>query len=171
MGSGITLNLALRYPERVKKMILLRPSWLHEKEPDHLKLVAYVGQWIEKFGIDNAREKLLADTDFQQLDRENKPMAHTIGDLFERPVTTASTAVLFKMWQDAPFSDPSQLASLPNSALVLTTTRDELHPQETADVIAAHLADVQTAELPPRYHEPEAYGLVLNAVVQKFLAG
>ena len=27
MGSGGSLNLAVRYPERVRKLILLRPSW------------------------------------------------------------------------------------------------------------------------------------------------
>ena len=170
MGSGITLNLALRYPDRVKKMIILRPSWLHEKEPEHLKLVAYVGQWIEKYGVEGAREKLLADPDFQQLDTENKPVANSIGGLFLRPLTPASTAVLYKMWQDSPFSDPSGLSSLPHPSLVLTTTRDELHPQSAADLIAARLPDVQTAELPPRYHDSEAYGLVLNTIVQRFLA-
>ncbi|BDS05177.1 alpha/beta hydrolase [Oceaniferula spumae] len=171
MGSGITLNLALRYPERVKKIILLRPSWLEEKQPEHLKLVAYVGRWIEDHGIDEAREKLLADPDFQQLDQQNKPVANSIGGLFQRPITPASTAVLYRMWQDSPFSDPEQLSQIGNPALVLTTGRDELHPQSTADVIAAHLPDVETAELPPRYHEPEAYGLALNAIVAKFLAG
>lgn len=169
MGSGITINLALRYPERVKKIILLRPSWLHENEPEHLKLVAHAGKWIEELGVDAAREKLLADSDFLELDTKNKPVANSIGVLFERPLTPASTAVLYQMWQNSPFSDLADLATLPNQALVLTTSRDELHPQSTADVIAAHLADVQTAELPPRYHEPEAYDLALTAIVQKFL--
>ena len=170
MGSGITLNIALRYPERVKKMIILRPSWLNQTEPEHLKLVAYVGQWIEEFGIETARAKLLADPDFQHLDRENKPMANSIGNLFTRPNTKVSTAVLYKMWQDSPFPSPDALSSLPNPSLVLTTTRDELHPQSTADVIAAHLPDVRSAELPPRYHEFEAYALALHTIVQKFLA-
>ena len=39
MGSGISLNIALRYPERVKKLILLRPSWLDSPRPHHLELV------------------------------------------------------------------------------------------------------------------------------------
>lgn len=169
MGSGITLNLALRYPERVQNIILLRPSWLHQKEPEHLKLVAYVGQWIEEIGLDEARQKLLSDPDFQALMAENEPVAASIEGLFQRPVTPASTAVLYKMWQDAPFSDPTQLSGLSNPALVLTTTRDELHPQSTADVIASHLPDVQSAELPPRYHDSSAYGLALNTIVRKFL--
>ncbi|MBK1830849.1 alpha/beta hydrolase [Verrucomicrobiaceae bacterium R5-34] len=171
MGSGITLNLALRYPERVKKIILLRPSWLNEKQPEHLKLVAYVGQWIEEGGVEFAREKLLADPDFQELDAQNKPVANSIGALFQRPLTPASTAVLYKMWQDAPFSDPEQLSQIGNRALVLTTSRDELHPQSTADVISAHLPDVQTGELPPRYYDGQGYALALNAMVAKFLAG
>jgi len=171
MGSGITLNMALRYPERVKKLILLRPSWLNEKKPEHLKLVAYVGKWIEEVGVEAAREKLLADPDFQKLDQENKPVANSIGCLFLRPVTPASTGVLYKMWQDAPFSNPEQLSQIPNQSLVLTTSRDELHPLSTADVIAAHLPNVEMADLPPRYHDASGYSLALNAIVSKFLAG
>jgi pimeloyl-ACP methyl ester carboxylesterase len=170
MGSGITLNLALRYPQRVKKIILLRPSWTHIKQPDHLKLVAYVGQWIEQSGPDSARTQLHTHPCFQQLLAENPPVANSIDGLFQRPVTPASTAVLYKMWQDAPFSSPKELESITHPILVLTTSKDELHPQSTADLIASHLPNVISRDvLPPRYHKPEAYGLALNTYVQKFL--
>ena len=169
MGSGIALNIASRYPERVKDIIILRPSWINKKEPDHLKLVAYVGQWIEQDGVDTARQKLAADADFQKILAENKPVADSIRSLFQRPLTGISTAVLYKMWQDCPFTDLTQLSSLPNRALVMTTGRDELHPQSTADVIAAHLPNVQAAELPPRYHMPEEYSQALSGLVNEFL--
>ena len=171
MGSGISVNIALRYPEKVKKLIILRPSWLSEKQPEHLKLVAYVGQWIEELGMEAAREKLHTDPDFQHLHSTNKPVADSIETLFKRPSTSIATAVLYKMWQDAPFSSSEALAKIPNSSLVLTTDRDELHPQSTASVIAAQLPNVQTANLPPRYHEPAAYGSALNSIVDQFLAG
>jgi len=171
MGSGITINLALRYPERVQKIILLRPSWSHLKEPDHLKLVAYVGQWIEELGIESASQKLKNDPDFKILLDQNPPVAQSIEGLFQRPTTAASTAVLYKMWQDSPFPDPESLKTILNPALVLTTGRDELHPMSTAELIASHLPNmVDRADLPPRYHEPEAYGLALNAIMEKFLA-
>ena len=170
MGSGITLNLALRYPERVQKIILLRPSWSQLKEPDHLKLVAYVGQWIEDLGTESARQKLKGDPEFKTLLDQNPPVAQSIEGLFQRPTTAASTAVLYKMWQDAPFSDPESLKTITHPALVLTTGRDELHPMSTAELIVSHLPNVvDRADLPPRYHEPEAYGLALNAIVEKFL--
>ena len=171
MGSGITLNIALRYPERVKKIIILRPSWLSEKQPEHLKLVAYVGQWIEELGKEAAKEKLQNDSGFQQLVANNPPVAKSIEELFERPETDSSIAVLYKMWQDAPFTSPEALSVITNETLVITTGRDELHPKSTAEVIAAHLPNVETADLSPRYHQPEEYGLELNAIVQKFLAG
>ncbi len=170
MGSGISLNIALRYPERVKKLILLRPSWLSDKKPNHLKLVAFVGQWIEQGGIDFAQQKLKSDLDFQQLSADNQPVADSITGLFGRPTTAASTAVLYKMWQDAPFSSPEALSAIANPSLVLTTSRDELHPQSTADVIATHLPNAQTADLPPRYHDSKSYGVALNTIVGKFLA-
>ena len=99
-------------------------------------------------------------------------MADSIAGLFQRPTTPASTSVLYKMWEDAPFSSPEDLTMVTNPTLVLTTGRDELHPQSTADLIASHLPNViSQANLPPRYHDPVGYGLELNAQVLQFLAG
>ncbi len=169
MGSGITLNLALRYPERVKKIILLRPSWLNEKKPPHLKLVAYVGQWIEKYGVESAKERLSKDVDFRKIQIENKPVADSIEALFKRPLTGISTTVLYKMWQDRPFSDFAQLTAIPNQALIMTTSRDELHPESTASTIASYLPSSTVLELPPRYYEPKEYSKLLCHQVSDFL--
>lgn len=169
MGSGISLNIALRYPELVEKLILLRPSWLNRKQPDHLKLVAWVGQWIESLGAEQAKETLLACPEFQSLDQQNPPVAASIVALFQRPLTAASTAVLYRMWQDAPFEELNQLQNIKQSTLVLTTDRDELHPKSTANQIAAQLPNCRTDNLPARYHDGEAYAECLQSEVIAFL--
>ncbi|NWK54620.1 alpha/beta hydrolase [Verrucomicrobiaceae bacterium N1E253] len=170
MGSGIALNIALRYPEMVHSLILLRPSWTDKRKPEHLKLVAWVGQWIEKLGMHGAREQLLQCPDFLILQTQNPPVADSILALFDRPETPASTAVLYKMWQDAPFHALSELQSIEQPTLILTTGRDELHPQLAADQIAANLRHHRSTALPARYHEPEAYHTALRGEVRDFLA-
>jgi len=170
MGSGIIINIALRYPECVNKLILLRPSWIHHKKPEHLKLVAWVGQWIEDFGPNLAREKLQERPEFIALMNQNPPVADSIMGLFQRPNTPASTSVLYKMWQDAPFDDLAQLTQITAPTLVLTTERDELHPQSTADRISEQIPNCQTVTLPPRYHEGAAYNEALQSEAVRFLA-
>lgn len=170
MGSGIALNLALRYPERVKKLILLRPSWLDQPEPSHLSLVARVGQWLDTSDEETTTMKLALHPDYQELAEKNVPVAESITGLLDRRKDDASTRVLFKMWQSRPFASLDELKRIQNKALVLDTTRDELHPQEVAAAIAGALPHSQTATLPPRYHKGKAYQKALNAELNRFLA-
>lgn len=169
MGSGITLNLALRYPERVKKLIVLRPSWLDRVEPDHLSLVARVGQWLDEGDEESATMKLALHEDYQDLVSKNVPVAESLTALLDRRKDPASTQVLFKMWQSRPFANLTDLARITNECLVLDTTRDELHPQQVAAAIAGILPNSRTATLPPRYHDGPAYQLALNAELNRFL--
>ncbi len=154
MGSGITLNLTLRYPERVKSIILLRPSWLNSPKPSHLELVARVHR-----GLDDS------DPAFQALHAANPPVAKSISVLFGTP----DTDILEKMWLDCPFTSFEQIQQIQNPALVLSSPKDDLHPQEVADQIAKHLKNATTAVLPARYYEPDQYQTALNQHINQFL--
>lgn len=169
MGSGIALNIALRYPERVNQLILLRPSWLDKKEPGHLALVAYVGKWIIEDGVEIAEQKLISHPDYVALYAEVPKVAESIRGLFKRPDYLSHTAVLFKMWEDAPFSSLGNLAKIEQDALVLYTTRDNLHPISVAESIADALPNSQKMqELPPRYDQPKEYAVALNEALNGF---
>jgi len=154
----------------VKKLILLRPSWLDEKEPSHLALVAYVGQWIEEHGVEKAQELLHANEDYQELLARVPKVALSIDGLFGRPGHFSHTAVLYRMWEDRPFASLDSLSSIENDALVLHTTRDDLHPIAVADSVADQLPNCKSKSLPPRYDDPTNYGLELNQVIREFLA-
>lgn len=170
MGSGIALNLALRYPERVNKLILLRPSWLYQPEPEHLALVAYVGKWILADGAEAAEQKLISHPDYEALYAEVPKVAESIRGLFKRPSHFSHTAVLYKMWEDAPFSSLEELSAISNEAMVLYTTRDNLHPISVAESIAGALSGASGMhELPPRYDQPEEYTVALNQALNEFL--
>lgn len=145
MGAGITLNLALRYPDRFDKLILLRPSWLSSPRPSHLRLVAKAGELPE------ATFRKLSE--FQELERENKPVADSIIALYRRP----ENQVLASMWNDVPFRDLRDLEQIGIPSLVMSSPRDDLHPEKIASTLARNLPNSQLVSLPPRYHEPEAY--------------
>ena len=170
MGSGISLNLALRYPERVRSLTILRPSWLDQPRPEHLALVGKVGDWLLAGDPASARETLMADPDFIRLEEANPPMAETVEDLFQRPAREAYSAVLTRMWNDCPIASLGELGQIDVSCFVLSCPRDELHPQSVADAIAGALPDCRTTILPPRYHEPDEYQKELNSAVSGFLA-
>ena len=157
MGSGITLNIALRYPGRFKKLILLRPSWLDSQQPAHLKLVADAGVM--------PRPDFEALPEFQSLLASNLPVANSITAVYQRPDNT----VLSAMWNDCPFHSLDDLKTIAAPALVMSSPRDDLHPESVASTIASALPNAQLIPLPARYHEPEAYQASLNQHVYQFL--
>ncbi|MFT6179437.1 MAG: pimeloyl-ACP methyl ester carboxylesterase [Akkermansiaceae bacterium] len=157
MGSGITLNIALRYPDRFKKLILLRPSWLDSPQPAHLKLVADAGEMPQA--------EFEALPQFQILLAHNPPVANSITGVYQRP----DNAVLSRMWNSAPFHSLSDLKNITAPALVMSSPRDDLHPESVASAIANSLPNSQLTTLPARYHEPEAYQKSLNQHLNQFL--
>ncbi len=157
MGSGITLNIALRYPRRFEKLILLRPSWLDAPCPAHLKLVADAGEM--------SQQEFEALPAFQSLLATNLPVANSITAVYHRP----DNQVLNKMWQSRPFTSLDDLKIISASTLVMSSPRDDLHPESVASAIANALPNSQLITLPARYHEPEAYQKSLNQHINQFL--
>jgi pimeloyl-ACP methyl ester carboxylesterase len=157
MGSGITLNIALRYPGRFKKLIILRPSWLDSPCPPHLKLVADAGEM--------SRDQFEALPEFQTLLAENEPVANSITAVYQ----SRDNAVLNRMWHSCPFHSLDDLASITAPALVMSCPRDDLHPESVASTIAKALPNSQLVSIPARYHEPEAYQKSLNQHINQFL--
>lgn len=157
MGSGITLNIALRYPDRFKKLIILRPSWLDSPQPAHLKLVADAGEMPQA--------EFEALPEFQTLLAANEPVASSISVVYQHP----DNAVLSRMWNSSPFPSLSDLRSITAPALVMSSPRDDLHPESVASAIANSLPNSQLIPLPARYYEPEAYQESLNQHINQFL--
>ena len=170
MGSGVTLNLALRYPERVDKIIILRPSWPDQCEPEHLKLVADAGSFIKESGLEVGESQLEALQAYQDLLESNDKVALSINGVYKRPQALEAASVLYKMWQDRPFDALEKLSSVSNEALVLYTTRDDLHPVAVAEAIHGALpASRGLKELAPRYYDNALYTEQLRAEVQHFI--
>lgn len=169
MGSGVTLNIALRYPERVNKIIILRPSWPDQTEPSHLKLVADAGHFIAEQGLEAGESALEATESYKELLSENEKVALSINGVYKRPQALEAASVLFKMWEDRPFESLSQLEGISNDALVLYTTRDELHPITVAESIANKLPNSSIQELAPRYYDNATYTEQLRTAVTEFL--
>ena len=157
MGSGITLNIALRYPNRFKKFVILRPSWLDSPQPPHLKLVADAGEMPQP--------DFEALPQFQSLLASNLPVANSITAFYKHP----DNAVLSRMWNSSPVPSLSDLQTITAPALVMSSPRDDLHPESVASAIANALPNSQLIALPARYHEPEAYQKSLNQHINHFL--
>jgi len=169
MGSGIALSLALRHPERVRGLVLVRPAWLDRPHPDNLELIARLGEWIVRHGPEDARERLDSDEAFRAMREAIPGAAASITSALARCRDAQSGRVLRDMVAQAPFPSLESLRTVRCPALVLACERDPLHPVELARTIASALPDSELREVPARYSAPDEHAEAVRASVTDFV--
>ena len=169
MGSGICLHAALRCPERVAGLLLVRPAWLNSAGLPNLTIVSQVGEWISEQGVDKAREKLIHHSNFQQAQKISPLCADSIAALLTRKQAVAAAGVLAALVRDCPFNSMKVLAQLAIPAIVFGNRSDPLHPEIIAKRLADALPTSNYIELPPRYTEAQHHASQLTGMMQVFL--
>ena len=169
MGSGLALNLALKIPQRIRKLIVLRPSWLDQSQPHHLEIVPRIGQWITAHGIDIAQQKLHATAEYPDLALRVPAAAKSLDGLFTRPQAITAAPVLSAMWESRPYQDLADLRAITHPTLTIHTPDDDLHPRAIAEQTHAHLPHSSLHELPARYLQPAEHQSALRQLLTDFL--
>ncbi|MEM9160472.1 MAG: alpha/beta hydrolase [Verrucomicrobiota bacterium] len=171
MGAGISLNLALRAPERLEGLVLARPAWLDTEGLPQLRVVRDMGEWILSGGVSNAVEKLNSDVLYATQLETNPNCASSIAGALTRPQALEAARVLIDMVEDAPVDSLKRLEGLEIPAIVIGSEGDPLHPVDIAEKIGALLPLGHFEELPPRYFEAERHQAAFDEIVGKFLIG
>lgn len=169
MGSGISLNVALRRPERVKGLVLVRPAWLDQSRPDNLHVIDALGQWIVDEGLVEAEARLAEHSVYSDVLSKNPKCAASISSVLTRPQALESASVLSALVQDAPFERMQDLAHIGVPALVIGCVGDPLHPASVAETLTDYFPQGQYQQIPPRYLEPQEHHKVLTLTIHAFL--
>jgi pimeloyl-ACP methyl ester carboxylesterase len=169
MGAGVSLNAAVRYPERVRGLVLVRPAWLDRPSPPNLDIVSRLGGWIMASGPSEAGRLLRRDPWFVELSRVNPASAASIEGVLDRPGIGDRAGVLVDMTADSPVASPGDLGRVEAPALVLATEHDPLHPSEMAREVAERLPRGSLRATAPRYLEPERHAGEVRDAIMGFL--
>ena len=167
MGSALALACAAKQPMLVRKLIVIRPSWLAEGGPEHLSIVNRCGQWLSAGSVANAIKQLEADATYVDIYDDVPLSAASIKGLFDRAHATAHAHVLSKMFHSTPFQSLNSLRNIKTPAMVVGTYADSLHPVAIANATANALAHAEMTILPPRYLQPEKHQAALNELILK----
>jgi len=112
MGAGISLAFALRYPQRVKALILNRPAWLDAPNPPNLSILTVIGRLVERFGLERAGSEFEQTEPYQDLERSCPGSAKSLTDLFMNQNTDALVASLRAIPASAPVDSLDRLPLL-----------------------------------------------------------
>ena len=166
MGSGISLNIALRFPKRVKALILVRPAWLDKGRPENLEILLSIAEVINhpagKTTFENSEEFLKVKADLP------KAAASIMGQ-FSRSQGNYTAEVLNHLVKDKPFDRMSDLANISIPTLILGNDDDPLHPWEMAEEIHRAMPGSKLQKLVSRYIDDTQHKKEAQAAISAFL--
>jgi pimeloyl-ACP methyl ester carboxylesterase len=170
MGAGVAVNLALRYPERVSALLLIRPAWTDEPSPVHLSALSYAGDLLRRLGSVVGARVFTESPEYRQVLGASAAAAVSLLQQFRDPLAAQRAVRLIQMPLSNPFKRLADLGALDVPATVVAAPADPLHPMDVADAWAAHIPSAGWLQTASRDGDPAGYHRDLTASVQRFVA-
>ena len=167
MGAGISMNIALRYPDRVRALVLVRPAWLDQGTPANLRILLEAAQCI---GRSKGREVFMERFDFQDIKAVLPNAANSVLGVFAETQRAEIPVVLRSMVKDCPFNDLTALSKIIAPCLVIGNEDDPLHPLDMAEIIHRVIPNSQFKKVISRYVDDAAHRDIVNQTVIKFIS-
>ena len=169
MGAGVALNCALRYPQRVMGLVLLRPAWLDGPMAENASIFSLIAQLLREHGPEAGGEVFKQSGVYSSILKESSDSAESLVALFADPRAVETVAKLQRIPQDAPNSDRAEWRQIAVPALVLANRCDPIHPFEFGQVLAREIPHAQFAELTPKSIDLAKYTAELRRHLAEFL--
>lgn len=166
MGSGIALNIALAFPERVMGLVLVRPAWLDTINPANLMILKEAADLMDQ-GDTGDRFKDLAR--FKQIEKQLPLAAKSIMGVFAPTQNEQLPKVIRNMVSDCPFEDLESLKGLNVPCLVIGNDADPLHPFSMAETIHQLLPNSQVRKVTSRYLDDPQHQIEVRDLVSDFV--
>jgi len=150
MGAGVALNCALRYPQRVAGLVLLRPAWLDGPMKDNAKLFGLIAKLIREHRPLQGAEIFKQSDSYLGVLSESSDAANSLLELFSHPRALETVVKLERIPQDAPNRDREEWRHISVPTLVLANRKDPIHPFEYGSVLAGKIPRAELVELTPK---------------------
>ena len=166
MGAGISTYIALHHPDRVRGLVLVRPAWLDQGNPENLQILVTAAEYIgKKYGL--AKFQILPA--FQAIQAAVPNAAKSVLGVFAESQRPEIPRVLTAMVQDRPFQQIQNLQNIQVPCLVIGNEDDPLHPLAMAEQMNHYLPNSRLEKVISRYINDAAHRQVVNQIVSKFI--
>jgi pimeloyl-ACP methyl ester carboxylesterase len=159
----------LRYPSRLRGLVLVRPAWLDSPLPPNLAIYPRLARLIRQHGAQRGRDLLLGSAEHAQVASESPDTANALAGQFTSPRAEDALARLEEIPNDAPGRDRSAWGSITAPTLVLASRQDPVHPFAFGEALAQAIPHAQFKELTPKSVSVERYAAEVQAGVAEFL--
>ena len=148
MGAGIALNIAIRFPEKLSGLVLIRPAWLDQNSPENLEILIDASKYIQE---KNGKETFMQIPKFERI-RDRLPNAgQSILGVFDPTQRSEIPLVLKSMISDCPFNNLELLKQIEVPCMVVGNENDPLHPYVMAQKIHENIPSSKLHKVISRY--------------------
>lgn len=169
MGAGISLNMTVRHPLRVRGLVLSRPAWLDQPMPDNLLNFVKVAEYIRRYGAAGGLELFKQSEAYQAVVKEAPDVANSLLAHFTHPRAEETFIKLERLPNDAPCHDLAACASITIPTLILGNRHDPPHPFAMAEKLASLIPNALLREIPSKSVNREQHFHDARAFISEFL--
>jgi pimeloyl-ACP methyl ester carboxylesterase len=169
MGAAVSTRFAIRYPERVRALVLIRPAWLEQPSPEGLRLFPVVADYLARFGAEEGCRLLERLPEYQAIRECSPDTASVLRDQFFIEHAIERRGRLVGIPNDAPIRAWEETEHLRMPALVLGCEPDLVHPLSHAVTWAERLPMSRFVQVPAKSAGFEPYARAVRTHVLDFL--
>ncbi len=166
MGAAIATRIAVRRPDLVRGLVLVRPAWVCKAGPANIAPNAEVGHYI---AVGAGRDGFESSATARRLAQEAPDNLASLLGFFARQPLAVTATLLTAIAADGPGISVPDLAGLNIATLVCGTARDAVHPLALAHELARLIPGASLVELPPKGLDKPAHLAALHAAIAAFL--
>ena len=167
MGAAVSVQLVLRYPERVKKLVLIRCAWLDRSMEKRIQ------EWHRDVAIyllqENGKEKYKKTESYQQVCAEAPMLANTFMRMFEEKSSLDYPEKYLLIPLQQPMEKLSDLEQISVPVLVLANRQDTVHPYEYGEIYQSYLRKGIFHEITSKLIDGEKHREEVNQFLKEFL--
>lgn len=147
LGAGVGLNLALRFPERVQGLVLIRPAWLNQPNPWNVRMFGLMARLLRAHGPERAQALFVQTEEYRETLRRYPDTARSLALQFTGPHAQWAAARLEAFAQAVPWPDRKALGTIHVPTLVLANRLDPVHPFEVGEALARAIPGAELREI------------------------
>jgi pimeloyl-ACP methyl ester carboxylesterase len=169
MGAAIALRIAVRYPELVKALVIVRPAWLDSAAPINMHPNAFAGELIDSNLPGEALRTFDASVMAGNLKNNGPDNLNSIRGFFSREPLSITAALLRQISSDGPGVSEADIRNIDCPALIIGNRLDFVHPLAYAHTLSGWIRDSRFIEIASKADSPGQYRSELRAALASFL--
>jgi pimeloyl-ACP methyl ester carboxylesterase len=169
MGAALALHFTLRWPERVRALVLSRPAWLETPYPWNVRMFSLIAGLIQKHGASAGLAEFKQTAEYHDVLEKSPDVATSFINQFLAERSEETAQKLERIINDSPHPDRSAWSKVQCPTLVLGNRQDPIHPFECATSLAQAIPGARFVEITSKSVSIDRHTADLQRALEEFL--